>query len=69
MLSRALKHKTDVPKSKELKGVRSTKDVDSLLWEMEQYFYVIGNMEDAIKVNTTSFYFLLLWCRRYTDEK
>lgn len=33
------------------------KEVDNFLWEMEQYFRVVGTKDDDVKVNTTSMYF------------
>ena len=64
-------HRVDVPKPKEFKGTRSAKDVDNFLWGMEQYFRVMGIVEDATKVSTASMYLVdiaLLWWRRRCNE-
>ena len=60
-----------MPKPKEFKGTRSAKDVDNFLWGMEQYFWVMGIVEDATKVSTASMYLVdiaLLWWRRKCNE-
>ena len=60
-----------MPKLKEFKGTRSAKDVDNFLWGMEQYFRVMGIVEDATKVSTASMYLVdiaLLWWRRRCNE-
>ena len=31
-------HRVDVPKPKEFKGTRSSKDVDNFFWRMQRYF-------------------------------
>ena len=49
VLAVAPTHRVDVPKPKEFKGTRSAKDVDNFLWDMEQYFRVMGIVEDATK--------------------
>ncbi|KAK5785550.1 hypothetical protein PVK06_040146 [Gossypium arboreum] len=63
----------DVPKPEKFKGIRSAREVDNFLWELEQYFRAIGIEDDATKVNTASIYFsdvaILWWRRRSTDEK
>ncbi|MBA0818271.1 hypothetical protein Gohar_021919, partial [Gossypium harknessii] len=71
--SRPKQQAIDVPKPKKFKGARSARDVDNFLWEIEQYFRVMGIEDDAIKVNTTLIYFtdvaLLWWRGRSMDEK
>ncbi|MBA0598711.1 hypothetical protein Gorai_008458, partial [Gossypium raimondii] len=43
--------KINVPKLKEFKRKRSTRDVDNSLWRMEQYFFTMRIEKDATKVN------------------
>ncbi|KAH1031916.1 hypothetical protein J1N35_044090 [Gossypium stocksii] len=43
-------HDIDVPKSKKFKGVRSIREVDNFLWEMDQYFCAVGIKNDDAKV-------------------
>ncbi|KAH1091969.1 hypothetical protein J1N35_019226 [Gossypium stocksii] len=43
--------KADVPKPKEFIETRPRKDVDNLLWGMEQYFHAKGIMDDATKMS------------------
>ncbi|KAH1120926.1 hypothetical protein J1N35_004086 [Gossypium stocksii] len=38
VLSTTLSHKINVPKPKNFKGTRSTREMDNFLWKMEQYF-------------------------------
>ncbi|MBA0756244.1 hypothetical protein Gogos_021298, partial [Gossypium gossypioides] len=68
MLSSRPKQQTmNVPKPKKFNGARSARDVDNLLWEMKQYFRVMGIENDVIKVNTASIYFTdvaFLWWRQ-----
>lgn len=63
----------NVPKSKEFKGTRFTRNVDNFLWGVEQYFRVMSIEDDATKVNIASTYFtnvaFLRWRRRSMDEK
>ena len=64
-------HRIDMPKLKDFKGTRLIKDVDNFLWGIEQYFRVMGIMEDATRVNTTSMYLVdiaLLWWRHKCNE-
>ena len=71
VLAAAPTHRVDVPKPKEFKGTRSAKDVNNFLWGMEQYFRVMGIVEDATKVSTVSMYLVdiaLLWWRRRCNE-
>ena len=71
VLAAAPTHRVDVPKPKEFKGTRSAKDVDNFLWGMEQYFRVMGIVEDATKVSIASMYLVdiaLLWLRRRCNE-
>ncbi|MBA0638152.1 hypothetical protein Godav_024662 [Gossypium davidsonii] len=69
----ALKPNIDVPKPKEFKGSRSTRDVDNFLWGIEQYFRAKGITEDVTKVTTVAMYLsdvaLLWWCHRSTNVR
>ncbi|KAJ8627131.1 hypothetical protein MRB53_020438 [Persea americana] len=71
VLTAAPTHRVDVPKPKEFKGTRSAKDIDNFLWGMEQYFRVMGIVEDATKVSTASMYLVdvaLLWWRSRCND-
>ena len=60
-----------MPRLKEFKGERSTKEVDNFLWSMEQYFGALGVYNDASKVRTASMYLVdivMLWWRRRCEE-
>ena len=65
--------RVDVPKPKEFKGARSTKEVDNFLWGMERYFRASNITIDVTKISTASTYLvdiaLLWWCRRCDDER
>ncbi|XP_040964578.1 uncharacterized protein [Gossypium hirsutum] len=69
----ANKPNIDVPKPKEFKGSRSTRDVDNFLWGIEQYFRAKGITKDVTKVTTVAMYLfdvvLLRWCHRSTDVR
>ncbi|KAK8359086.1 hypothetical protein V6Z12_A04G071500 [Gossypium hirsutum] len=69
----APKPSVDVPKPKEFKGTRSTRDVDNFLWGVEQYFCAKGITDDATKVIIAAMYLtdvaLLCWHRRSTDVR
>ncbi|OMO71031.1 Retrotransposon gag protein [Corchorus capsularis] len=59
--------KVDVPKPKEFKGTRSTKEVDNFIWGIEQYLRASNITNEATKVSTASMYLgdiALLWWRR-----
>lgn len=47
--------------------------MNNFLWDIEQYFRVMGIIEDGAKVNTASLYLidatLLWWHRRLTDVR
>ena len=71
MLAVVPMHRVDVPKLKEFKCTRSTKDIDNFLWDMEQYFRVMGIVKDATKVSTALMYLVdiaLLWWQRRCNE-
>ncbi|KAH1073345.1 hypothetical protein J1N35_025673 [Gossypium stocksii] len=57
VLTAAPKPKVDIPKPKEFKRIRSTKDVDNFLCGMEQYFHAKGIMDDTTNVNIVVMYF------------
>ncbi|MBA0731217.1 hypothetical protein Golax_025979 [Gossypium laxum] len=57
--SAALTNK-DVLKPKEFVGIRSTCGVNNFLWRMKNYLHAKGITNDAVKVNTTSMFLLIL---------
>ncbi|MBA0551191.1 hypothetical protein Golob_022086, partial [Gossypium lobatum] len=62
-----------VPKLKEFKEARFTKDVDNFLWGIKQYFHAKDIMDDVTKVINATMYFtdvtLLWWRHRSTNVR
>lgn len=63
MLAITPKHKINVPKSKEFKGIKSTRDMDNFSWGVELYFHVVETKDDVttIKLLLCSYLVLFLW--------
>lgn len=57
MWTTSYRDEVDVPKLKEFKGMRFTRDVENFLWGNEQYFCASVIEDGVTKVNTTSMYF------------
>ena len=61
----------DIPKAKDFNGTKSAKDVENIIWCMEQYFRGMSITNDAEKVNIVVVYLTdvtLLWWRDICSE-
>lgn len=64
-------HKVDVLKPKSFAGTQNAHEVDNFLWGLEQYFGIVGIMEDAAKIKNVALYHIntaMLWWRRWQED-
>ncbi|KAI5681852.1 hypothetical protein M9H77_03080 [Catharanthus roseus] len=65
--------RVDIPKPKSFAGTRNAREVDNFLWGLEQYFDVVGIIDDGAKIKSAALYLtdtaMLWWRRRQEDIK
>ncbi|KAI5682535.1 hypothetical protein M9H77_03763 [Catharanthus roseus] len=65
--------RVDIPKPKSFARTRNAREVDNFLWGLEQYFDVVGIIDDGAKIKSAALYLtdtaMLWWRRRQEDVK